>query len=89
MAFDPRHFPLNGNGSPESKIGRLEAHVFHLWQTVEGLKQAQEESRKDREALIRYVGFRAVLLIAFVVGVLASGASDRATLVQQLWGLIV
>lgn len=89
MAIDPRSFPLNGNGTPESKIARIEAHLFHIWQRLADIEQEAKEKHKDREALLRMIGFRAILVLATILGALASSGSTHDSLIRRLWGIIV
>jgi hypothetical protein len=78
---DLQMFPPHGHPSPEAKIARLEAHVFHL-----SLKQKEQEDefrelKKDREALLRYILWRLVIFSGLLIGALVSnGSSDGSTL---------
>jgi len=82
-------FPPNGKDqSPEAKIARLEAHVFHLWQKLRETEIEQHEIKKDREALIRYIGWRVVIFLGLLVGALVSKGSTHGSLLTAISGAL-
>ena len=92
---DLRMFP-NGQETQESKIARLEAHVFHLWHKQkeaeiehQRLEQEQKELKKDREALLKYIGWRIVLFLGLVIGGLVSKGSTHGSLITAIYGALM
>ena len=77
-------FPQNGNGPPEVKIARLEAHVYHLSLKQRDLEQEHKELKKDREALLRYIMWRLVIFSGLLIGALASKGSTGGSLIRDL-----
>ena len=77
-------FPPNGNGPPEAKIARLEAHVWHLSQKQRELEAEHRELKKDREALLRYIMWRLAIFLGLLIGALASNDSTGGSLVQGI-----
>ncbi len=73
-------FPSNGHPSPEAKIARLEAHVFHISLKQKELEQEHRELKKDREALLRYMLWRLVIFLGLLIGALASKDSTGGSL---------
>ena len=87
-------FPL-GRETPEQRIARLEAHVFHLWQRQKDaenesrrIANEQKELKKDREALIKYIGWRIVLFLGLVIGGLVSKGSTHGSLMTAIYGAL-
>ena len=89
-----RMFP-NGRETDEARMARLEAHIFHLWQRqrdaeIENRRLAneQKELKKDREALIKYIGWRIVLFLGLVIGGLVSKGSTHGSLMTAIYGAL-
>ena len=76
-----RMFP-NGRETDEARMARLEAHIFHLWQQQNGLKDEIHELKKDRAALIRRIGGWAVWALAALLGAIVSKGSTLGFLVH-------
>ena len=73
-------FPGNAHPSPEAKIARLEAHVFHLSLKQKELDNEHRELKKDREAMLRYILWRLVIFLGLLIGALASNGSTEGSL---------
>ena len=89
MVFDPHNpYPFqNGNGT-ESKLARLEAHFYHLWQRQSALDQEIEDLKRDRAALIKTIGKWVIYALgALIVSILSKG-STLGSLVQNLLSMI-
>lgn len=72
-------FPPPGNNTPEAKIARLEAHVYHLSLKQNELEKEQREQKKDREAMLRLIFWRLAIALGIVIGALASSGSMRVS----------
>ena len=88
MAIDPRTFPTNGNGTPESKIGRLEAHVYHIWQQQSALQEEIKELKRDRAALLRKIGGWGIWALVAILSAVVSKGSTPGYLSQKFLEMI-
>jgi hypothetical protein len=81
---DLHMFPPHGHPSPEAKIARLEAHVYHLSLKQKELDEEHSELKRDREALLRYILWRLVIFLGLLIGALASNDSTGGSLKKAL-----
>lgn len=79
---------LNGNGSTEAKLARLEAHFYHIWQQQNALNEEIKELKRDRTALLKKIGGWGIWLLIVMLSAVVSKGSTPGYLVQRLLEMI-